>query len=170
MKHPSGDHLTLLVAYNSFKNHEDDKDWVKEHYLNTRTLKSAEDVRKQLLNLITKMEIKVPQSNNYDIEFTPRKVEKIIKCIIEGYFSHVAHKEPQGFYKTVKDHQIVLIHPSSVLDEKPIWVLYHEFVLTNQNYIRTVTKLNGKWLLEMNSNKLNNYFILNLLIFLQYNL
>jgi len=159
LKHPSGDHLTLLVAYNSFKNHEDDKDWIKEHYLNTRTLKSAEDVRKQLLNLISKMEVKVPQSNNYDIEFTPRKVEKLIKCVLEGYFSHVAHKEPQGFYKTIKDHQIVLIHPSSVLDEKPIWVLYHEFVLTNQNYIRTVTKLNGKWLLEMNSNS-NIFFIL----------
>lgn len=145
-----------MVAYNSFKAHDEDKDWAKEHFLNTRTLKSADDVRKQLTNLISKMGFKIPQSNSYEIEFTPKKVERIIKCILEGYFAHVAHKEPQGFYKTVRDHQIVLIHPSSVLDEKPIWVLYHEFVLTNQNYIRTVTKIYGRYLLEMNS---KNFFL-----------
>lgn len=99
------------------------------------------------------MDFKIPQSNNYDIEFTPKKIEKMIRCILEGYFSHVAHKEPQGFYKTVRDHQIVLMHPSTVLDEKPIWVVYHEFVLTNQNYIRTVTKINGRYLLDIDSRK-----------------
>lgn len=158
MKHPSGDHLTLLVAYNSYKTHEEDKDWAREHFLNPRTLKSADDVRKQLSKLVSKMDLKIPLSNNFEIEFTPRKVEKLIKCILEGYFSHVAHREPQGFYKTVKDHQIVLIHPSSVLDDKPNWVVYHEFVLTNQNYIRTVSKINGKYLIELNSNIIFKFF------------
>ena len=151
--------MTLLVAYNSYKNHEDDKDWIREHYLNSRTLKSSEDVRKQLSNLISKMEMKVPSTNSYDIEFTPRKTEKILKCILEGYFSHVCHKEPQGYYRTVKDPQYVMIHPSSVLDEKPIWVVYHEFVLTNQNYIRTCTKINGRFLLEINSKIFFIFFI-----------
>ena len=29
------------------------------------------------------------------------------------------------------------MHPSTALGEKPEWVLYHEFVMTNKNYIRT---------------------------------
>jgi pre-mRNA-splicing factor ATP-dependent RNA helicase DHX15/PRP43 len=51
----------------------------------------------------------------------------------------VAHLQKTGQYLTVKDHQIVSIHPSSVLDMKPPWVLYADFVLTSKNYIRTVT-------------------------------
>ena len=50
---------------------------------------------------------------------------------------------------TVKDSQVVAIHPSSTIDHKPEWVLYHEFVLTKKNYIRTVTDVKGKWLLEI---------------------
>jgi len=29
------------------------------------------------------------------------------------------------------------------------WVLYNEFVLTTKNYIRTVTRVKGEWLLEI---------------------
>ena len=42
-----------------------------------------------------------------------------------------------------------MIHPSTVLDNKPDWVLYNEFVLTSRNYIRTVTTINPDWLFEI---------------------
>lgn len=57
----------------------------------------------------------------------------------------VAHLQKTGQYLTVKDHQIVSIHPSSVLDMKPPWVLYADFVLTSKNYIRTVTAVECEW-------------------------
>ena len=38
---------------------------------------------------------------------------------------------------TIKDSQVVAIHPSSVLDHRPEFVLYHDFVLTKRNFIRT---------------------------------
>ena len=41
------------------------------------------------------------------------------------------------------------IHPSSTLDHKPEWCIYHEFVLTSKNYIRTVTEINPEWLFEI---------------------
>ena len=50
---------------------------------------------------------------------------------------------------TVKDDQIVAIHPSSVIDHKPEWVLYNEFMLTNRNYIRTVLVIEAEWLFEV---------------------
>lgn len=50
---------------------------------------------------------------------------------------------------TVKDMQVVAIHPSSVIDHKPEWCIYHELVLTSRNYIRTVTDVKGEWLLEL---------------------
>ena len=57
----------------------------------------------------------------------------------------IAHLERTGHYLTVKDNQIVQIHPSTCLDHKPEWVLYAEFVLTTKNYIRTVTDIKPEW-------------------------
>jgi pre-mRNA-splicing factor ATP-dependent RNA helicase DHX15/PRP43 len=50
---------------------------------------------------------------------------------------------------TIKDNQVVSIHPSSVLNRKPEWALYNEFVLTSKNYIRTVTDVRIEWLLQI---------------------
>ena len=49
----------------------------------------------------------------------------------------IAHLERTGHYLTAKDNQVVALHPSCNLDMKPEWVLYHEFVLTTRNFIRT---------------------------------
>lgn len=56
----------------------------------------------------------------------------------------VAHLERTGHYLTIKDNQAVQLHPSTCLDHKPDWVIYHEFVLTTKNYIRTVTDVKRK--------------------------
>lgn len=57
----------------------------------------------------------------------------------------VAHLERTGHYLTAKDNQVVQLHPSTVLDHKPEWVLYNEFVLTTKNYIRTCTDIKPEW-------------------------
>lgn len=41
--------------------------------------------------------------------------------------------------------QVVSLHPSVALDNKPEWVLYNEFVLTTKNYIRTVIIVKPEW-------------------------
>lgn len=41
------------------------------------------------------------------------------------------------------------MHPSTVIDHKPEWVLYNEFVLTSRNYIRTVLEIHPEWLFEV---------------------
>ena len=61
----------------------------------------------------------------------------------------MAHLERSGHYLTVKDHQVVHLHPSTVLESKPEWVLYQEFVLTSRNYIRTCTDLTGDFLVDI---------------------
>jgi pre-mRNA-splicing factor ATP-dependent RNA helicase DHX15/PRP43 len=73
----------------------------------------------------------------------------IRKCLVEGFFMQVAHLERSGHYLTVKDNQVVALHPSGVLDDKPEWVLYNEFVLTSKQYIRTNTNIRGEWLVDI---------------------
>jgi pre-mRNA-splicing factor ATP-dependent RNA helicase DHX15/PRP43 len=40
----------------------------------------------------------------------------------------VAHLERTGHYLTVKDNQVVSLHPSTNLDHKPEWVMYDPFI------------------------------------------
>lgn len=40
------------------------------------------------------------------------------------------------------------LHPSTSIDHKPEWCIYHEFVLTSKNYIRTITEVQPEWLFE----------------------
>lgn len=43
---------------------------------------------------------------------------------------------------------MVALHPSCGLTAAPDWVIFNEFVLTTQPYIRTVTVIEPEWLLE----------------------
>lgn len=73
----------------------------------------------------------------------------IKKCILSGYFTQVSLLQKNNIYLTVKDSQVVVIHPSSVLAFRPEFVLYHELVLTKKNYMRTVMEIKPAWLLEI---------------------
>lgn len=75
---------------------------------------------------------------------------KIRKAITAGYFFHVAKKDPSEGYRTLADNHQVYIHPSSSLFNKgPLWVVYHELVLTSKEYMREVCEIEPKWLLDV---------------------
>ena len=148
--HHTGDHITLILAYNAFKKNEFSKDWCRENFINFRTMKAIDNVRGQLADILTKMNIIVPP-NDYNNEIKGKRERRILKSLIAGYFAQVAHLETAGYYITVKDNQYVFIHPSSYLhgSRKAAWVLFQEFVLTSKNYIRTVTEIQPEYLLQV---------------------
>jgi len=80
---------------------------------------------------------------------TPNYYTSIRKAMLSGFFMRVAHLEKNGLYLTVKDNQVVALHPSTGMDHKPEWVMYDEFVLTTRNFIRTVTEIEPEWLIEI---------------------
>lgn len=143
--HVDGDHLTLLNVYHAYKRNEADSNWCYDNFLNQRSLKSADNVRTQLVRIMQRMGLVMNST-----EFTSKSYYvNIRKALVSGYFMHVAHLERSGHYLTVKDNQVVQLHPSTCLDHKPEWVLYHEFVLTTKHYIRTVTDVKGEWLIDV---------------------
>ncbi|TRY49785.1 PRP43 involved in spliceosome disassembly mRNA splicing [Cryptosporidium tyzzeri] len=153
---PDGDHLTLLYAFESFrevlyKDENKAKKFAKENFLNYRALISAENVRKQLERTYQKHILNTGNhisSHNDQISESKLNIS-IRKAITQGFFMQAACLHRSGHYTTVRDNQVVHLHPSCVLSSKPEWVLYNEFVLTSRNFIRTVTKIRGEWLLEI---------------------
>ena len=145
--HQDGDHLTMLNVYHTFKNAEaqgDPKRWCHEHFLSLRALQSADNVRQQLKRIMEKSELELVSTPFNDKNY----YTNIRRALVAGFFMQVAKKEGNGkTYKTIKDDQSVLLHPSTVLGVDSEWVVYNEFVLTTKNYVRTVTAVKPEWLM-----------------------
>ncbi|KAH8740573.1 PRP43 involved in spliceosome disassembly mRNA splicing [Cryptosporidium ryanae] len=163
--HPDGDHLTLLNVFNVFKKtlfeggETAAKKFCKDNFLNFRSLVSADNIRKQLLKTYEKHHLNTVSANGkyiqelsspdiYAILDCPKLSISIRKAITRGFFMQVACLHRAGHYTTVRDNQVVHLHPSCILDSKPEWVVYNEFVLTSRNFIRTATRIRGEWLFE----------------------
>ncbi|XP_050671660.1 ATP-dependent RNA helicase DHX8 [Leptidea sinapis] len=138
---PEGDHLTLLAVYNSWKNNKFSNAWCYENFVQIRTLKRAQDVRKQLLGIMDRHKL--------DVVSAAKNTVRVQKTICSGFFRNAAKKDPQEGYRTLVDSQVVYIHPSSALfNRQPEWVIYHELVQTTKEYMREVTTIDPKWLVE----------------------
>ncbi|XP_037504852.1 putative pre-mRNA-splicing factor ATP-dependent RNA helicase PRP1 [Rhipicephalus sanguineus] len=139
--HIDGDHLTLLNVYHAFKQNHEDTQWCYDNFINYRSMKSADNVRQQLSRIMDRFNLRRTST-----EFTSKDYYiNIRKTLVSGFFMQVAHLERTGHYLTIKDNQVVQLHPSTCLDHKPEWVVYNEFVLTTKNYIRTVTDIKPEW-------------------------
>ena len=139
---PEGDHMTLLAVYESWKRNKFAGPWCRENYIQLRSMKRAQDVRKQLLGIMDRYSLDVTSAGrNYDL---------IRKAITSGFFYHVAKRDPTEGYKTIVEQQPVHIHPSSALFQRqPDWVLYHELVLTTKEYMRECLAVEARWLTEL---------------------
>eukprot|EP01147_Barroeca_monosierra_P003949 gene3949-6412_t len=138
--HVDGDHLTLLNVYHAYKQNQESAQWCWDNFIQHRALKSADEVRKQLGRIMERLGLERVSTDFHSKDY----YTNIRKAMTSAFFM-----QRSGHYLTVKDNQVVMLHPSTTLDQKPEWVLYHEFVLTSKNYIRTVTQIQADWLLEL---------------------
>ncbi|KAK7368373.1 hypothetical protein VNO80_10398 [Phaseolus coccineus] len=105
----------------------------------------SDNVRQQLVRIMARFNLKQCSSHFNGRDY----YVNIRKGVLAGYFMQVAHLEHTGHYLTVKDNQVVHLHPSNCLDHKPEWVIYNEHVLASCNFIRTVTDIRWEWLVDI---------------------
>ncbi|WWC87584.1 uncharacterized protein L201_002474 [Kwoniella dendrophila CBS 6074] len=129
---PEGDLLTLLAVYNGWKASKFSNPWCFENFIQTRAMKTAQDVRKQLI---------VSCGTNYN---------RVRMAICSGFFRNAAKKDPTEGFKTLVEGTPVSIHPSSAIFQRPPeWCVYYELVLTAKEYMHQVTVIEPKWLSEV---------------------
>ncbi|EGN96603.1 hypothetical protein SERLA73DRAFT_111238 [Serpula lacrymans var. lacrymans S7.3] len=139
---PEGDHLTLLTVYNGWKGANFSNPWCYENFIQARSMRRAQDVRKQLLGIMDRYK--------HDIVSAGKDYNRVRRAICSGFFRNAAKKDPQEGYKTLVEGTPVYIHPSSALfNRNPEWLVYHELVLTTREYCHNVTAVEPKWLVEV---------------------
>lgn len=80
----------------------EDREWAYKNFLNQRSLLQADNVRKQLSGIMTRLGL-----THNSTEFTSADYYvNIRKALVEGFFMQIAHRETSGGYLTVKDNQV----------------------------------------------------------------
>ncbi|EIM92633.1 P-loop containing nucleoside triphosphate hydrolase protein [Stereum hirsutum FP-91666 SS1] len=139
---PEGDHLTLLTVYNGWKGANYSNPWCYENFIQARSMRRAQDVRKQLLGIMDRYK--------HDILSAGKDYNRVRRAICSGFFRNAAKKDPQEGYKTLVEGTPVYIHPSSALfNRNPEWCIYHELILTTREYCHNVTAIEPKWLVDV---------------------
>uniref|UniRef100_A0A3Q3FH54 Pre-mRNA-splicing factor ATP-dependent RNA helicase DHX16 n=1 Tax=Kryptolebias marmoratus TaxID=37003 RepID=A0A3Q3FH54_KRYMA len=138
---PGGDHLVLLNVYTQWVESGFSTQWCYENFIQFRSMRRARDVRDQLEGLMDRIEVEVLSCQEDNVP--------IRKAVTAGYFYHTGRLS-KGGYKTVKHQQTVYVHPnSSLFEEQPRWLIYHELVFTTKEFMRQVIEIDSSWLLEV---------------------
>ena len=139
---PGGDHLTLMNVYKQWADTDYSSQWCYENYIQHRTMKRSRDIRDQLEGLLQRVEIELVSN--------PLDIDNIRKAVTAGYFYHTSRLSKGGNYKTMKHNQTVMIHPnSSMFEDLPRFLVYHELVFTTKEYMRNVIEVKNDWLFEV---------------------
>ena len=90
--HIDGDHLTLLNAYHAFKQSGEDSSWCWDHFLNYRSMKSADSVREQLLRVCTRLGVNMVSTDFKSKDY----YTNIRKALTSGFFMQVMIDDGPG--------------------------------------------------------------------------
>jgi HrpA-like RNA helicase len=135
-----GDFMMLLNVWKSYQGVKGNKQWCFDNFINERNLKTAKDVRSQLVRLWDSSVSSPRQSCGLD-------TDKVRRSFVRGFAKNVASLQRDGTYRTSEGKFDVTIHPSSCLfGKKPENLLYFELVHTNKLYMRNVMLIDKKWL------------------------
>lgn len=141
MSHSSGDHLTLLNIYYSFKASKDQDRWCKDNFVDSKSMKQVIEIRNQLQSFCEKSGLIVASCGS--------EYELVLRSFCAGFHTQLALLQPDRSFRTIIGRHQVFIHPSSVLHmKKPECVLFHEVTMTTKCYLRSVSIVDHDWAME----------------------
>jgi len=141
---PESDHLTLLNVYTQWKKNGCRADWCSVHFLHSKGLQKAREVRAQLLDIMKQQRVpRISCGSQWDV---------CRKAICSSYFTNAARMKGIGEYLNCRSGLPCQLHPSSALyglGYTPDYIVYHELILTSKQYMRCVTAVEPEWLAEV---------------------
>ncbi|KAG6021378.1 hypothetical protein E4U19_005746 [Claviceps sp. Clav32 group G5] len=137
------DHLTYLQVYQAWKAHQFSDGWCIKHFLHSKSLRRAKEVREQIVDII--------KAQNMAVTSCGMDWDMIRKCICSGYYHQAARYKGSGEYINLRTNLAVQLHPTSALygGHPPDYVVYHELILTSKVYVSTVTAVDPHWLADL---------------------
>ncbi|KAK4459617.1 P-loop containing nucleoside triphosphate hydrolase protein [Cladorrhinum samala] len=152
LRRREGDLITYLTTMQLYTAENADRgQWCKDRKINTRNMKQALNIRKQLRGLCVKqgmMEQPPPDPQQF-YPTSPEQAATILKCFLKGFALKTAILAPDSSYVTAHGKHVVAIHPASVLHgQKKEAIMFLEHVYTQKNYAKKVSAIQASWIIE----------------------
>lgn len=140
------DHLTLMNVYDQWKSAKYSPKWCKKNFVLYKSLIRAREIRTQIVSLLKQQKHKLKSAGS-DLSI-------IGKCICSGFAQQAAKASGLTKYVHLRTGMELRVHPTSSLyglPNLPPYVIYHEMLLTEQEYICCVTSVDPLWLADYGS-------------------
>ena len=142
LQRSDGDHMTYLSIYTLWEESKYSKSWCEQNFLNHRALRSAKDVRQELVDMV-KAEVYKRDQNAMQKKSISMRVRL---AFLSGYFYNVAVRCSDG-YKRMTSRDVVYVFPSSAMAGKDVpFIMYHAVIMTSREFIRVVSPIEKEWL------------------------
>lgn len=137
-----GDHMTFLNVFKAWEASGRSLGWCKDNYIHERSMRKAQDVRKQLVSIMARLKLRVESCDD---------MVSVRKAFCLGFFRNLAKRDPHdGIYTTLVDQTPVHLHPLLALFGKSTeYVMYHTVLLTTKEYMHCVSAIEARWLPEL---------------------
>ncbi|KAM5320288.1 putative pre-mRNA-splicing factor ATP-dependent RNA helicase DHX32 isoform 1-T2 [Glossophaga mutica] len=154
--HPEGDHFTLINIYKAYQdtalNSTSERcveKWCQDRFLSCAALRTADAIRAELLEIIRRIEL--PYA---DPAFGSREnTLNLKKALLSGYFMQIARDvDGAGNYLMLTHRHVAQLHPLSgysVSRRLPEWVLFHQFSVSENNYIRIASETSPELFMQL---------------------
>eukprot|EP01065_Artemidia_motanka_P029544 TRINITY_DN35641_c0_g1_i1.p1 TRINITY_DN35641_c0_g1~~TRINITY_DN35641_c0_g1_i1.p1 ORF type:complete len:1076 (+),score=329.72 TRINITY_DN35641_c0_g1_i1:60-3287(+) len=135
------DHLTLLNAFQMYRMNQRSPRWCQENFLNHKALRRVEEVRVQLRDIMLQKKLRV--------ESCGLNTDTVKLALSAGYFHNAGKRKGMSDYYSMLTGVPCFVHPSSALfngGTMPDYVIYHEMIYTNKEYMNTVSSIEAAWM------------------------
>jgi len=140
-----GDQVTYLEVYNQWVKNNYSNSWCSRNFVNSKSLKKAQDVRKQLIAIMDRYGL--------PLESCGKDVTRLQKAMCSGFFQNISKKDLTEGYRTLIENQPCYIHPSSSLfHQQPQWCVFFKILFTSREYMRDVLVIEPQWLIDLAPN------------------
>ncbi|XP_064125262.1 putative pre-mRNA-splicing factor ATP-dependent RNA helicase DHX32 isoform X1 [Loxodonta africana] len=154
--HPEGDHFTLINVYKAYRDitlratgEHCVENWCHDHFLHCSSLRMADVIRAELLDIIKRIELPYAEAAFGSQENTLN----IKKALLSGYFMQIARDvDGSGNYLMLTHKQVAQLHPLSgysLTRKMPEWVLFHKFSISENNYVRITSEISPELFMEL---------------------
>ncbi len=139
---PESDHLTLLHVYQRWVAAGSRGDWCVKHFINSKGMRKAREVREQLLELTKTERMEQTTCDDFDV---------IRRTVAAACYYQAARRKGIGEYINIRSGVVCGLHPTSAIygtGLSPDYVVYHELIYTKKEYMSCVTSVEPQWLAE----------------------
>ncbi|KAM9716685.1 DEAD/H (Asp-Glu-Ala-Asp/His) box polypeptide 32a isoform 1-T2 [Menidia menidia] len=156
-QHPEGDHFTLVNIYNAFKQSQRKEyltaeRWCQDYFLDHSALKTAEAIRSELTDTLNRIELPISEPSFG----TKTNTINLKRALMAGFFMQIARDvDGSGNYFILTHKHMAQVHPLSGYGAPshklglPEWVVFNEYTLSENNCIKTVTKISPQVFIQM---------------------